>query len=170
MNDYFNNSSEVTTKIGEIAQASVTTLDYNNLTNTPAPVTVPTDINELSDASGLLTGGGVGLGVVSLVQEGTLTVTTGTKRWYAPRNVVVNKIIARVDSASSGSSINITINKTTSGGATSNITMSIAAGAVKQENTNPGLSLAADDYLTIDITQIGSTNAGEDLRVTFTYS
>lgn len=172
MNDYFNNSVEVTTKIGQIAQESVTTFsgDYDDLTNKPAPVTVPSDINELSDASGLLTGGGVGLGVVSLVQEGTLTVTTGTKRWYAPRNVVVNKIIARVDSASSGSSINITINKTTSAGATSNITMSIAAGAVKQENTSPGLSLAADDYLTIDITQIGSTNAGEDLRVTFTYS
>ena len=84
--------------------------DFNDLTNKPI---VPTDINQLSDGSGLLTGGGVGLGVVSLVQEGELLVTTGTKRWYAPRNIVVNKIIARVDTVASGSSINITINKQT---------------------------------------------------------
>ena len=136
------------------------------MTNKPI---VHTDINQLSDGSGLLTGGGVGLGVVSLVQEGELLVTTGTKRWYAPRNIVVNKIIARVDTVASGSSINITINKV-SGGATTTKTMSIAAGSTKQEDTNPSFSLNADDYMTLDITQVGSGTAGENLRVTFTYS
>jgi hypothetical protein len=104
-----------------------------------------------------------------LVQEGELTVKTGAKRWYAPRNIVVNKIIARVDTASTGSSINITINKV-SGGNTTTTTMTIAAGDVKSENTSPNLSLNADDYLTVDITQIGSSTAGENLRLTFTYS
>lgn len=184
MNDYLNSHAEVETKIGQIAQTSVTSVDYNNLTNLPTlstvatsndfndltnKPTVPTDINELSDGSGLLTGGGVGLGVVSLVQEGELLVTTGTKRWYAPRNIVVNKIIARVDTAASGSSINITINKV-SGGTTTTKTMSIAAGSTKQEDTNPSFSLNADDYMTLDITQVGSGTAGENLRVTFTYS
>ena len=184
MNDYLNSHAEVETKIGQIAQTSVTSVDYNNLTNLPTlstvatsndfndltnKPTVPTDINELSDGSGLLTGGGVGLGVVSLVQEGELLVTTGTKRWYAPRNIVVNKIIARVDTVASGSSINITINKV-SGGATTTKTMSIAAGSTKQEDTNPSFSLNADDYMTLDITQVGSSAAGENLRVTFTYS
>ena len=184
MNDYLNSHAEVETKIGQIAQTSVISVDYNNLTNlltlstvatsndfndlTNKP-TVPTDINELSDGSGLLTGGGVGLGVVSLVQEGELLVTTGTKRWYAPRNIVINKIIARVDTAASGSSINITINKV-SGGTTTTKTMSIAAGSTKQEDTNPSFSLNADDYMTLDITQVGSGTAGENLRVTFTYS
>jgi plastocyanin len=184
MNDYLNSHAEVETKIGQIAQTSVVSVDYNNLTNLPTlstvatsndfndltnKPTVPTDINELSDGSGLLTGGGVGLGVVSLVQEGELLVTTGTKRWYAPRNIVVNKIIARVDTVASGSSINITINKV-SGGATTTKTMSIAAGSTKQEDTNPSFSLNADDYMTLDITQVGSGTAGENLRVTFTYS
>lgn len=171
MNDYIDGNAEVTSKIGEIAQSSVTTFsgDYNDLTNQPAPVTVPTDINELSDASGLLTGGGVGLGVVSLVQEGELSTTTGVKRWYAPRNIVINKIIARVDVAPVGAAINITIKKT-SGGTTTTQTMSISAGSYKSEDTSPNLSLLADDYLTIDITQVGSTTAGEELRVTFTYS
>lgn len=184
MNDYLNSHAEVETKIGQIAQTSVTSVDYNNLTNLPTLSTVatsndfndltnkpsvPTDINQLSDGSGLLTGGGVGLGVVSLVQEGELLVTIGTKRWYAPRNIVVNKIIARVDTAASGSSINITINKV-SGGTTTTKTMSIAAGSTKQEDTNPSFSLNADDYMTLDITQVGSGTAGENLRVTFTYS
>ena len=184
MNDYLNSHAEVETKIGQIAQTSVISVDYNNLTNLPTLSTVatsndfndltnkpsvPTDINQLSDGSGLLTGGGVGLGVVSLVQEGELLVTTGTKRWYAPRNIVVNKIIARVDTAASGSSINITINKV-SGGTTTTKTMSIAAGSTKQEDTNPSFSLNADDYMTLDITQVGSGTAGENLRVTFTYS
>lgn len=184
MNDYLSSHAEVETKIGQIAQTSVTSVNYNNLTNLPTlstvatsndfndltnKPTVPTDINQLSDGSGLLTGGGVGLGVVSLVQEGELLVTTGTKRWYAPRNIVVNKIIARVDTAASGSSINITINKV-SGGTTTTKTMSIAAGSTKQEDTNPSFSLNADDYMTLDITQVGSGTAGENLRVTFTYS
>ena len=186
MNDYIDGSSEVINKIANIAQENVSGFsgNYNDLTNQPTLATVaasgsyndlsdsptiPTDINELSDGSGLLTGGGVGLGVVSLVQEGTLAVTTGAKRWYAPRNIVVNKIIARVDTASSGANINITINKV-SGGTTTTKTMSIAAGAVKSEDTSPNLSLSADDYLTVDITQIGSGDAGENLRLTFTYS
>ena len=184
MNDYLNSHAEVETKIGQIAQTSVTSVDYNNLTNLPTlstvatsndfndltnKPTVPTDINELSDGSGLLTGGGIGLGVVSLVQEGELLVTTGTKRWYAPRNIVVNKIIARVDTVAFGSSINITINKV-SGGTTTTKTMSIAAGSTKQEDTNPSFSLNTDDYMTLDITQVGSSTAGENLRVTFTYS
>ena len=184
MNDYLNSHAEVETKIGQIAQTSVVSVNYNNLTNLPTlstvatsndfndltnKPTVPPDINQLSDGSGLLTGGGVGLGVVSLVQEGELLVTTGTKRWYAPRNIVVNKIIARVDTVASGSSINITINKV-SGGATTTKTMSIAAGSTKQEDTNPSFSLNADDYMTLDITQVGSGTAGENLRVTFTYS
>ena len=186
MNDYIDGASEVINKIATIAQENVSGFsgNYNDLTNQPTLAniassgsyndlsdspTIPTDINELSDGSGLLTGGGVGLGVVSLVQEGTLAITTGAKRWYAPRNIVVNKIIARVDTASAGASINITINKV-SGGTTTTKTMSIAAGAVKSEDTSPNLSLSADDYLTVDITQIGSGDAGENLRLTFTYS
>lgn len=186
MNDYIDGASEVINKIATIAQENVTGFsgNYNDLTNQPTLAnvassgsyndlsespTIPTDINQLSDGSGLLTGGGVGLGVVSLVQEGTLAVKTGAKRWYAPRNIVVNKIIARVDTASSGASINITINKV-SGGTTTTKTMTIAAGSVKAEDTTPNLSLNADDYLTVDITQIGSGEAGENLRLTFTYS
>ena len=48
--------------------------------------------------------------------------------------------------------------------------MSVAAGATKAENTSPSLTLAYDDYITVDVTQIGSTHAGSDLQVIFTYT
>ena len=49
-------------------------------------------------------------------------------------------------------------------------TLVIADGGTKIINSSPSITLAEDDYLTVDITQIGSTTAGSDLTVTFTYS
>jgi len=102
----------------------------------------------------------------NLVQTGALTVTTGTKRWYAPKAVTISRIVARVNTAPAGAAINITVNKNGSSGAT----LVIADGGTKIINSSPSITLAEDDYLTVDITQIGSTTAGSDLTVTFTYS
>lgn len=102
----------------------------------------------------------------NLVQTGTLEVTTGTKRWYAPKAVTIDRIVARVNTAPVGAAINITVNKNGSSGAT----LVIADGGTKIINSSPSITLAEDDYLTVDITQIGSTTAGSDLTVTFTYS
>jgi hypothetical protein len=101
---------------------------------------------------------------VTLNQSGDLEATTGTKRWYAPKDLTIKKITARVGTAAAGSSINITVNKNGSSAATT----SIAAGSTKQEST-VSISLNEDDYLTVDITQVGSTTAGTDLSITFTY-
>lgn len=113
------------------------------------------------------TGGGTNEKFVSLTQDGTLRVVNGISRWYPPVAVTVKKIIARVDQAPVGASLNIRINKVS--GTTTTIAMSIAAGALKVENSTPALSLAPDDYLTVDITQIGASVAGRSLRVTFVY-
>ena len=111
---------------------------------------------------------GSGEKFVSLIQEGALRVVNGVSRWYPPVAVTVNKIIARVDQAPVGASLNIRINKV-SGGITTTTLLSIASGSFKTENTSPSLTLNADDYLTVDITQIGSSVAGQALRVTFVY-
>ena len=102
----------------------------------------------------------------NLVQTGELEVTTGTKRWYAPKAVTIDRIVARANTAPVGAAINITVNKNGSSGAT----LVIADGGTKIINSSPSITLAEDDYLTVDITQIGSTTAGSDLTVTFTYS
>jgi hypothetical protein len=98
-----------------------------------------------------------------------LEVTTGATRWYAPDSISISKIVARVDTPSTGAGINITINKTTSGGTTTTTNMTIAAGSNKSTNTST-ITMAEDDYLTVDVTQIGSGDPGESLKVTFTYA
>ena len=107
----------------------------------------------------------VAAGFTNLVQNGALTVTTGTKRWYAPKAVTISKIVARVNTAPVGAAINITVKKNGSSGAT----LVIADGGTKIINSSPSITLAEDDYLTVDITQVGSGTAGSDLTVTFTY-
>ena len=104
---------------------------------------------------------------VSLTQSGDLVATTGTKRWYAPKNLTISNITARVDTAPEGSDINITVNKV-SGGTTTTENLSIGASAVKG-TASVSLSMLEDDYLTVDITQVGSTTPGAELRITFTY-
>ena len=104
---------------------------------------------------------------VNLKQTGDLEVTTGTKRWYSPTaTTTLSKIVARVDTAPAGSNINITINKNGNSAAT----LTIANGTTKIINSTPNIAMVEDDYLTVDITQIGSSTTGSDLTITFTYS
>jgi len=105
-----------------------------------------------------------GTKVATLRQEGELVLTTGTARWYASRPITVQKIIARVDTASSGSAVSVSVKK--NGSAIRNI--SISSGSNKSVNTN-SFSLSEDDYITVDVTAIGSSTAGSDLSVALIY-
>ena len=136
--------------------------DISDLTDTTN--TIPDDISDLTDTSGLLGGEKV----VSLFQDGSLTTVTGNARWYADSNVSINRIVARVDTAPTGANLGLTVNKT----GTSNTTVNLAVidGTVKTSNTNPSLSLLEDEYLTVDVIQVGSTAPGENLKVSFFYS
>ena len=108
-------------------------------------------------------------GRVSLIQDGALETFTGTARWYAHAAITVTNITARANTAPVGSSLNIALKKT-SGGSTTTTNIVIADGSTKQEDASPSLSLAEDDYLTVDITQVGSSTAGSDLVVTLMYT
>ena len=46
----------------------------------------------------------------------------------------------------------------------------MADGQTKTINSSPSLSMVEDDYLTVDIDQIGSSTAGSELTITFTYT
>jgi len=136
--------------------------DISDLTDTTN--TIPDDISDLTDTSGLLGGEKV----VSLFQDGSLTTVTGNARWYADSNVSINRIVARVDTAPTGADLGLTVNKTGTSNAT--ISLSVVDGTVKTSNTNPSLSLLEDEYLTVDVTQVGSTVPGENLKISFFYS
>ena len=120
------------------------------------------DITDINDATNITEK------TVSLTHEGVLTPYVGTSRWYAPKDITINKIIARVDVAPTDADLVIQINKTSSG-VTTNQQMTISAGTFKTVDLTPNLTLLEDDYLTLDIISVGSTIAGENLRVSFNY-
>jgi hypothetical protein len=103
---------------------------------------------------------------VQLNQAGDLEITTGTVRWYSPQAITVNSIKSIVGTSPVGASLEVTVNK--NGSPLNNL--SISAGATSDENTGLSLSVAEDDYLTVDITQIGSSTSGSDLNVIIEYT
>lgn len=92
---------------------------------------------------------------------GAVSVANGALRLpiqYACTVVAINAII---NTPPAGAAVNIRVNKNGSSAAT----LSISAAANTGSNTSPGITLASGDYLTVDLTQVGSTTAGSDLVV-----
>jgi len=102
----------------------------------------------------------------TLQQDGILAVTTGTARWYAPRDVELIRARAHVRIAPAGANLEIRINKNGS----SLHTMSITSGQTNALSLlSPPLELNEGDYLTVDITGVGSSTAGSDLNLVIRY-
>lgn len=102
---------------------------------------------------------------VTLLQQGELTVTTGSARWYAPAALTISKITARVATAPTGSAVTILVKKS----GTTASTLTISDGGTSDID-NTGFSMTAGQYLTVDVSAIGSTTAGEELNVQFLYT
>ena len=96
--------------------------------------------------------------------DGTLAVNTGDKRLYMARAGTLGTFDMYVKTAPVGAALTVQINKNGS---------SIGTGTIA-DGANSGIgqalsstSFSAGDYLTVDITQIGSSTAGEDLYINF---
>ena len=81
---------------------------------------------------------------VQFNQEGTLAVTTGTARWYAPRNITINKIKGFLGTAGSGATTFATLVN-----GSSSRTDSISSGATTLTTT--GLSISVNEPSIFDI-------------------
>ena len=101
----------------------------------------------------------------TLTQNGTLYVLNGSARWYAPRAVTIQSMTAYVQTAPTGASLSLRVNKNGS----SIATPSIADGATSGSLTGLTETMNAGDYLTVDITQVGSTVAGSNLSLVIVY-
>lgn len=100
---------------------------------------------------------------------GTLTTQNGKSRFYLPWAAVLVAVTASVNTAPTGASVIVDVNKngTTVFTTQSNRPTIAASGFYSGLVTNPDVtSFAAGDYCTIDVDQIGSTVAGADLTVT----
>ena len=97
-------------------------------------------------------------------QEGTLSVTSGTARWYAPKDITINKIEGFLGTAGTGSATTFA----TLINGTQNRTDSISASSTTSSTTGLSISVTDGQYLTVDITAVGTSSA--DLSVRFYYT
>lgn len=102
--------------------------------------------------------------VTSVNQQGELQVVTGTARWYAPFALQVTSITAKVSTVADGA-ISFAVKKNGSSVKTGSIT----AGQSSASVSSPEFSMAEGDYITLDVTAIGTTAKGENLVVQFKY-
>jgi len=114
---------------------------------------------------------GTGGGIASihdsgnLYQRGKLIPVIGSVRWYAPYNITIFEISARVLSAADDT-IGIRLNKN----GISQAVIQIAANQLVANLYTSVFNMSQNDYLTLDLTQVGSlTNPGSDLYMQFRY-
>jgi hypothetical protein len=101
----------------------------------------------------------------SMSVAGTLATYTGQLRWYPPASIALSDVTASVGAAPTGADLIVTLKKNGS----SIGTCTISAGANTSSVTANTTALATTDYVTADITQVGSTIAGADLTVRLRY-
>jgi hypothetical protein len=94
-------------------------------------------------------------------------VYDGVQRFYLQGASILKNVEAYVKGAPAGAAIIINIVKNST---TTVKTVTIADGALNSGTTNDTINLAKDDYLTVNITQVGSTTAGSDLYVNLTFN
>lgn len=108
---------------------------------------------------GLVSGGN--LYYATFNRTGELFVVTGVARWYPPKAGIFKSVRAWVGVPSNGADINLIVKKS----GVSISAPSILSGEYKTAVYPLSGSIALDDYLTVDITQVGSLVPGQDLIV-----
>jgi len=146
MGDYITKTPVIQERIGELAEDKIVEkVNDNTVTN----------LTKVKEQTTFIT---------NLNQQGELQLVTGTARWYAPFDLLVTGINTKV-SSSADSNISIEIKKNGSTVKSS----SILAGQFSSVVSAPEFSMVEGDYITVDVTSIGTTNKGEDLVVQFKY-
>jgi hypothetical protein len=98
---------------------------------------------------------------------GTLTVRTGTFKAYLSGNYTFETCYISVGTAPTGAAVIVDVNKNgTTIFTTQSARPTIAVSTTSATGNNPAVTtFAANDYISVDIDQIGSTVAGADLTV-----
>jgi hypothetical protein len=116
-----------------------------------------------SDGASVSVGGGY---VSTYSLDGTLQVFNGSQRKYIHDAFTLATVDAYLVTGPVGSAVTIRINKN----GISIGTITIADGTAKTENTVFGTSFIKGDYITVDITAVGSSTPGTDLYLNFIFS
>jgi hypothetical protein len=107
--------------------------------------------------------------------SGTLATGAGAGRWYPGRAIVITNVIAAVGTAPTGLPVIFDVNKASTGAPTTLFTTqanrpTIAVSTNLDATSAPAVTaVAANEYITVDVDQIGSTIAGADATITIEY-
>ena len=149
-----------------VDSATVLSLIANN--STPAGIDSATvlsliDSNYVSVRVTSSGGGGSGGGTTKLTYayDGELATYNGVKRTYITENGTISKADIFVKTAPIGAPITAVLNKNGS----SIATISLASGNTSSINNTINQSVLKGDYLTMDVTSVGLTPAGEDMVI-----
>ncbi len=104
---------------------------------------------------------GGGVGGAEFAVHGSLPVANDlTPYWIAPKAGTFTAISARVKTAPTGASLQLRVNKN----GVQVTTLTISAGS-SSATGSVSISFSANDYFSVDVTQVGSTVVGADLTV-----
>lgn len=143
---------------GVLQLSSAYDISGNTLTFTSAPA------NNATIEIQYVSGSGSTMLTETMEYWDTLTVSNGDRRWYANKNFRIRKVDAFLVTAPTGSSVELRINK--NGTQVSNL--SILASNTNSSN-NLNIPMSYGDYISFDVTQIGSGTPGSKLTMMFTY-
>lgn len=106
-------------------------------------------------------------------RTGRLTVEPGFEKWYIPADSVINSIKARVEVAPVGGDTGIVIAVKIYDSILNTVTQTVNLTINNTEKVSAlysdAIAVLSTDYVIVDVLNIGTTVAGEDLTVTFTY-
>lgn len=97
-------------------------------------------------------------------QPGQLQVLEGTTRWYAPYNLQISVIRARLGTAADGT-VGLYLKKN----AITQKTITISSSSTQATIADQTLSMNSGDYLTVDVTSVGTNLKGTDLYIQIGY-
>lgn len=100
--------------------------------------------------------------------QGAVALATGSSRQYLGSTYTIDAVYAGINTAPTGASLVVDVKKNNVSifSSVANRPTVVSGGHYNLTSTFATTSLVAGDYLTVDVTQIGSTVAGSDLTVT----
>lgn len=155
-----------------LAPGDIPSLDFSKITS-GKPTTVAgygiTDVYTKTEVNSAITASSGGKQTTRCTTVGALTVSTGTVRLYPAATMTLDSVFAAVNTTSTGADIKVDIKKNGVSILGGNL-LTIVAGSNKSTTLTNSTQVTTNDYLTVDITQIGTTVTGSDLVVTIYYA
>lgn len=111
-------------------------------------------------------------GILTFSVEGAVSVGSGAARLYPPFDITIAAVRASVGIAPTGSDLIVDVNKdgTTIFTTQANRPTIADSGFDSGEETPDVTAVSSSEYLTVDVDQVGSTDAGSHLTVVIEYA